>query len=815
MALSGVTNFTITPDALIQLILGTNGSGKSSLMRELTPLPPDKDDYQNDGSKVVTISHHGTDYVLSTHFKGGAEHSFLKDGEELNPGGTVTVQRELVRQEFQITPLIHSLLIGNTSFTKMSAVTRREWFTLLSDVNYEYAVKLFTKLKENHQYSKGALRLAKKQLVVEVSKTITTEAQSILTKEIDVLHEVLQNLIERRQPVDQDSETLEMIRFKTANALKDLAKIMIAKRATFGSMEYIEPEESLTEKLEAARARQSSTSLYTAKLTETIDRLQKNIETVERAGTDGSVVLIQALQEITEAKMKAIESLRNDLVIDNPVYADGIFDGLQTILMPLLGQLPENADKRYNWNTKKASDETIFAMKDKLSKAAAQLSRVDLVIQHQEKHRDESQTECPSCNHRWSIGYNEEVYNSHCQGREILQEEIDDLTERLVTAEVFNQEVTEYSTIFQEIMRTMNSEPVLKPLWDKILKDALIFTEPSRVIHTLESFRLDLGYMIEIESLDKQYEQKVAQLRLVKESESFNLHEIKEQKVTLEKELEELTIELNMLNNDIKLRRNALQDIYSAKTIASNIETLYATYEQTYDAAIETSKREALHRVIREVQVQLANKEAILSEARMQKGIIDNLEKNIRNLEEQDQVYKSLITELSPTDGLIAEGLLGFIRTFTAQMNAFIKKVWAYPLVIKPCGVFDGGKLELDYKFPMMVNTEDNVVHDVSVGSSAMLEITDLAFRIVAMKYLHISDSPLLLDEFSSSFDVAHKAMAAGVIKALIDQQPFTQLFMISHVFEQYGAFNNVQIAVLCPNNIVTPKVYNEHVELS
>ena len=815
MALSGVTNFTITPDALIQLILGTNGSGKSSLMRELTPLPPDKDDYQNDGSKVVTISHHGTDYVLSTHFKGGAEHSFLKDGEELNPGGTVTVQRELVRQEFQITPLIHSLLIGNTSFTKMSAVTRREWFTLLSDVNYEYAVKLFTKLKENHQYSKGALRLAKKQLVVEVSKTITTEAQSILTKEIDVLHEVLQNLIERRQPVDQDSETLEMIRFKTANALKDLAKIMIAKRATFGSMEYIEPEESLTEKLEAARARQSSTSLYTAKLTETIDRLQKNIETVERAGTDGSVVLIQALQEITEAKMKAIESLRNDLVIDNPVYADGIFDGLQTILMPLLGQLPENADKRYNWNTKKASDETIFAMKDKLSKAAAQLSRVDLVIQHQEKHRDESQTECPSCNHRWSIGYNEEVYNSHCQGREILQEEIDDLTERLVTAEVFNQEVTEYSTIFQEIMRTMNSEPVLKPLWDKILKDALIFTEPSRVIHTLESFRLDLGYMIEIESLDKQYEQKVAQLRLVKESESFNLHEIKEQKVTLEKELEELTIELNMLNNDIKLRRNALQDIYSAKTIASNIETLYATYEQTYDAAIETSKREALHRVIREVQVQLANKEAILSEARMQKGIIDNLEKNIRNLEEQDQVFKSLITELSPTDGLIAEGLLGFIRTFTAQMNAFIKKVWAYPLVIKPCGVFDGGKLELDYKFPMMVNTEDNVVHDVSVGSSAMLEITDLAFRIVAMKYLHISDSPLLLDEFSSSFDVAHKAMAAGVIKALIDQQPFTQLFMISHVFEQYGAFNNVQIAVLCPNNIVTPKVYNEHVELS
>ena len=815
MALTGITNFTMTPTALIQLVLGSNGSGKSSMMKELTPLPPDKEHYQNDGAKIVKIEHHGCDYILSTHFKGGAEHSFMKDGEELNPGGTVTVQRELVRQEFQITPTIHNLLTNNISFTKMSAVVRREWFTLLSDVNYEYAVKLFTKLREKQRDSIGALKLAKKQLVVEVSKTITIEAQAVLTKDINDLHEVLQGLIEKRKPIDRDSETLELIRFKTADTLKDLAKIMLAKRAIFSTMEYIETEEELTEKLAKARHEQASMELFTAKLSEAIAKFDKNIETIERAGTDGSVVLLQALQDLSDAKLRALNSLRTNVFLDNPIYANEIFDGIQTDLVPLLGQLPENADKRYNWSSKKASDEKVFLLKDKLSKASAELSRINLVIQHQERHRDDSKTECPSCHHSWSIGYNETVYNSHCTGRELLQEEIDNLTETLTIEEVFNKEVMEYSEIFQDIQRIMNSQPVLKPLWDSILREGFIFTEPARVIQTLESFRLDLGYMVEDYELGKQCEQKRAQLQLARESESFNLHEIKEQKASLELDLENSIAVLNKNNADIKLRRNQFQDIYSAKTLASNIETLYATYTETYSEAIETASREAMHRIIREVQVQLANKEAILAEARLQKGIIDSLEKNIRNLEEQDLVYKTLITELSPTDGLIAEGLLGFIRTFTAQMNAFIKKVWTYPLVIKPCGVFESGKLELDYKFPMIVNTDDNIVPDVSLGSSAMTEITDLAFRIVAMKYLHISDSPLLLDEFSSSFDVAHKAAGVGVIKALIEQQPFTQLFMISHVFEQYGAFNNMQVAVLCPNNIVTPKVYNEHVEMS
>ena len=57
-ALNNIRTFTINPSEPIQMILGTNGSGKSSLIKELTPLPADSADYSSDGSKTIKILHH-------------------------------------------------------------------------------------------------------------------------------------------------------------------------------------------------------------------------------------------------------------------------------------------------------------------------------------------------------------------------------------------------------------------------------------------------------------------------------------------------------------------------------------------------------------------------------------------------------------------------------------------------------------------------------------------------------------------------------------------------------------------------------------
>jgi hypothetical protein len=149
-------------------------------------------------------------------------------------------------------------------------------------------------------------------------------------------------------------------------------------------------------------------------------------------------------------------------------------------------------------------------------------------------------------------------------------------------------------------------------------------------------------------------------------------------------------------------------------------------------------------------------------------------------------------------------------------MNNFISKIWLYPLAVIPCGLDDDGTLELDYKFPLKVQNHPDKVPDVSKGSSAMQEIVDLAFKITAIKYLGLEDSPLLIDEFGKTFDKEHRVAAAHGIKQLIELRSFTQLFTISHYEATYGSLTNAEICVLCSNNISIPTnaVYNEHVTM-
>jgi ABC-type hemin transport system ATPase subunit len=113
-----------------------------------------------------------------------------------------------------------------------------------------------------------------------------------------------------------------------------------------------------------------------------------------------------------------------------------------------------------------------------------------------------------------------------------------------------------------------------------------------------------------------------------------------------------------------------------------------------------------------------------------------------------------------------------------------------------------------------MVQSRANIVDDVKNGSSGMQEVVDLAFKVVAMKYLGLGEAPLLLDEFGASFDLEHRTAASNCIKNLMDTQSFSQLYMISHYESGYGSFTNAQTCVLDAKNITVPAKYNEHVTI-
>jgi ABC-type cobalamin/Fe3+-siderophores transport system ATPase subunit len=56
LALSNINFIQLRPENKLQLILGTNGSGKSSLLKECSPLPANPSEFTKDGYKLIDIT---------------------------------------------------------------------------------------------------------------------------------------------------------------------------------------------------------------------------------------------------------------------------------------------------------------------------------------------------------------------------------------------------------------------------------------------------------------------------------------------------------------------------------------------------------------------------------------------------------------------------------------------------------------------------------------------------------------------------------------------------------------------------------------
>jgi len=175
------------------------------------------------------------------------------------------------------------------------------------------------------------------------------------------------------------------------------------------------------------------------------------------------------------------------------------------------------------------------------------------------------------------------------------------------------------------------------------------------------------------------------------------------------------------------------------------------------------------------------------------------------------EAYRLLKEELSPTDGMIADQLKGFIGSFTGHLNSIIGQIWTYDLLVLPCGLGGG---ELDYKFPMQVRSSDSVVEDIGSGSTGQMEVVDFAFKLIVMFYLKLHEYPLYLDELGHSFDEQHRITVMNFVKGLIETGGFSQAFLISHYAASHGTFNSAEVLVLDAANIAVPKIYNTHVTM-
>lgn len=808
---SNIRHFIIQPTEPQQLILGTNGSGKSSILDELTPLPALKDAYGKEGSKTIEIAHLGSKYILSSTFKPKAHHSFLKDGEELNPGGTITVQKELVFREFGIDDQIHDLTQGRIEFTKMSPNDRRIWLTKMSEVSYDYAISVYGKLVSRHRDAVGMLRNAKSQLVEETGKLVSDAEEAKLREDVSQLHSELTLLLENRD-TKVDLYGGEDKLYRLEQGLHVLAKqlIRLQVRRPFGS--DCKSVEDITACIEEIKLDIAARQSVLDHQVEEHGKLEKGVEALIKAGDEGVAALRKKIIPLREQRERALKGQVLGLAGIDPVEGAKALETAYGLLHDTLVAMPINEDRRFGQASLRTARERLATLKTEQGTVLTAISRLEAKQGHLESHRSDTTTQCPKCRHTWIQGFSEEQLEKLVEQISRGESRRKELESQIADVEAEIQAILDYAEQYRDFTNAVASFVVLRPFWDHILEDDLIFTAP-RVVNTkMEQLRWDLGRGLEANECETRIAEIEKIILSATEAGDADVEEASLRLHLLSEQISTLTAEIATRYDRLREFTDYKAQVTEALSMAKAVEESMQLMQQGITDQAEVLRQQTLDRVIRSHQSLLSRKEEALREIDRQKTVVEVLTQSIARSELDEQAYGRLAKELSPKEGLIAEGLMGFIRNFTGQMNGLIRKVWTHPLSVLPCGSADAGGAELDYKFPMMVNHKSNIVPDVGRGSAGQREMVDFSFMVVARRYLGLSDAPLFLDEFGTALDEVHRTQAMNLIKSLMDQQAFPQLFMISHYASTHGTMTQAQICVVDPSNITVPNRYNQHV---
>jgi len=820
LSLNKIEYLKFTPQSKIQLILGTNGSGKSSLLKELTPLPATPGEYHKGGFKIIEISHRNSHYVLKSLFNtNGNRFHFIKDGVDLmGDGGTATVYRDLVKQEFGVTADIHKLLIGAIKFTEIDASKRRGWMTQFSDADYTYAFRYYQRLKDQHRDIVGAVKLQQARLVQESEKLLKPEEEARYREDIRVLNEILHGFLEAKTPGTMiKTEILRNIE-RLDGVIEEITKTLIKSRGNFMlTRESFSDQEEITSASIQIQADIQATQQLIDNLCEKIEQQHKALAALKST----NVQSIADIDRNIDIYQIAIAGERNKLHFDFEFEdSQSVLDSLNSIyenLSEVLIQIEPNPERTFSRENYIATVERVKQQQLTLAEIERQQAQGEAKKKELEHLRTHDKTECPKCNHVWYKGYDEVSYNR-------LVKELAHASkthEKLSGEHKADQEHLEKAKTYQDLYRAYititRAVPSLTPFWDHIVEENLIFENPRAIVTKMESLRADLMVGVKVAEFKAKFKENLDLKILLSRDQNNSLLKIQEESDAADKELYNLTRRLQ----DKKQRLAELKQLSATAALvakkAAELEELLNARDQFSEKLHEGFKREALNECIMLTQDVLANREQAISKINIQKALVESIQTQIAELTEKGGVLKLAVQELSPTEGLIAKGLTGFINHFVAQVNSFIKKVWLYPMELIPIQPDEDEDLDLDYKFQVCVNDDKaNPIPDIADTSSGMKEIIDLAFRIVSMQYLKLNESPIYLDEFGKALDSAHRDSVHYVITNLLTSANFSQIYMISHYEHSYGSLANTDIMVLCEQNIqLAPgSVFNKHVEM-
>lgn len=799
----GTIEVKYAPEQALQLLLGSNGYGKSSLINELSPLPALKKEYLSGGSKVIELEFNNSRYKLVSKFERGGHHEFWKDNVELNDGHTYMIQKALVEQHLNYNQEIHNLLIGRIKFTKMTSQQRKDWLVRLSPNDVSYALGIHKELLTHARNVTGAAKHNSAKVVEVTAGLLSPEVVQELTDQSQTLLAQIQKWYSMKTNVAltySDNETLT----KFKDSTEHLKQMMLRSQPLLARPKIVDVE-TLLETVTLELATETQTLSNELKEFERYDEMLSNMEY-----SDGRTShMIVAENESITRTITEMEFSDEFIVPQDAIRAEKTLLHVTPNLIELLSEVSLNPDKTiYNVDLLKSNKDNYYnaglelhTQENYLLRAQARISELDSAIE----------VNCGECGHKWQLNVDKEEVVRVTQFISNTADLIAALKDKVAAIVTYMEVCQQWINKHEHLLVFFRNYPELEFLSDYILGSGMFYNSPEQMRYILPKCQAYISLRAEQQRLTDQiainseliarrhslenYSSEVIRTRVTElteliEQRQLNVNELKLQKETL-------TTRLNN-NNTI---RTQLQ------LVENGLERYFTTAKKALLADIDI----AVDNEIALLHTQLAKLSDTVTEAKSKEAILKHLQISQVELKEDSEVYGLLLDNLSPTSGLIADVLMGFITTLTAQFNDLIRKVWTTPLFVMPCSM---EKNDLNYKFPVQSNDAAHSSPDISECSEGEMELIDFVFVMIVRLYMGYTSYPLVLDEVGRCFSETHRANLYNYVKLLIEAGLLTQVFVISHFESTYKTLTHADVNVLDPTGILVTPGANKCIQL-
>lgn len=791
---------------LVNIFMGRNGFGKTTILREAHPLPPENSDYTEGGYKYVKwIVSPTLVYEMESWTGSSSTHNFKRNGVELNTGHTLTVQRDLCLLHLGLTPQLIRYMTGIRAkdlFTLLAAGTRKQIFMDMYPNDTQYAFKLYNKIKEELRNTIGALKNQHFRLSEEEDKAAWLQESSIeeIESNIESLEQSIKDGMVLSGVLSEEEDKCEYI-----ESLKQQLKKLV-RDLLFEKVSIVLTEEELVSDIEQSKriltGCDDKVKWLRNKITEYSDILSAN--TYALASPEALEEQLEALEVIHQSDKETYANLEPQI---KDYFGELTEEGLSTLTTN-----GEMLIERIQLLTLASNENLTLAIYsnwlDRLSNLADQgrgLKESILEAEHFLKHFDgQDVVSCPECSTEFKPGFDVKEVEQKRKVLAINRDKLEKLTKeyRELKLKINNDE-----EFYQGMTKLMNWVQYVddqeSTLFNFIKVKFIGYREGTSSINALRLLSSYQKTRLQIKNHSEEIQSLKNRIAMLKRN---DIREITLQMEELEYTLASVLKTIKHFSERLRYRQQNLDIIRARGLKLQQLEQLQEDIIEAYKSQGRFLIKEANSQALMEwvpakdkyVQQLIRGKSAL--------KVIESIKENIAALEDKKIKLQLLADGLCPNKGLIGKLMADFIKTVVGNMNAIIREVFTTPLFVLPC---INKKGELTYNFPVINSVNGKPSKDVSDCSGGEQDIINFAFRMVLMRYKG-NGFPLVLDEVGIKLDSYHQNKFFEYISRLTTSEQVKQILMVSHFMTHIGMFNKASVIALNSEGIDVPKHANQ-----